>query len=58
MPAELSVAADPAGAYYAAMARAREFVATLTARTKGLGARSKELLICPIYASLPSEQQA
>ena len=31
---------------------------TLTERTKGLGARIKELLICPIYASLPSEQQA
>ena len=31
VPAELSVAADPAGAYYAAMARAREFAATLTA---------------------------
>ena len=31
MPAELSVAADPAGAYYAAMARAHEFAATLTA---------------------------
>jgi HrpA-like RNA helicase len=33
-------------------------VETLTERTKGLGARIKELLICPIYASLPSEQQA
>ena len=31
MPVELTVAADPAGAYYAAMARAREFAATLTA---------------------------
>ena len=26
--------------------------------TKGLGSRIKELLICPIYATLPSEQQA
>ncbi|KAJ8601279.1 hypothetical protein CTAYLR_007750 [Chrysophaeum taylorii] len=27
-------------------------------RTKGLGSRIKELIICPIYASLPSEMQA
>ena len=30
----------------------------LKQRTKGLGSRIKELMICPIYASLPSEQQA
>jgi len=30
----------------------------LTKRTKGLGSRIKELIICPIYATLPSEQQA
>lgn len=30
----------------------------LTQRTRGLGARIRELIICPIYASLPSEQQA
>jgi len=30
----------------------------LVERTKGLGARIKELIICPIYATLPSEQQA
>ena len=33
-------------------------VENLLERTKALGARIKELLICPIYASLPSEQQA
>ena len=33
-------------------------VEILTERTKGLGSRIKELLVCPIYASLPSEQQA
>ena len=33
-------------------------VETLLERTKALGARIKELMICPIYASLPSEQQA
>ena len=30
----------------------------LTARTKGLGSKINELIICPIYANLPSEQQA
>ncbi|CAM9427278.1 unnamed protein product, partial [Ectocarpus fasciculatus] len=30
----------------------------LTQRTRGLGSRIKELLVCPIYASLPSDQQA
>jgi pre-mRNA-splicing factor ATP-dependent RNA helicase DHX16 len=30
----------------------------LTQRTRGLGSRIRELIICPIYASLPSEQQA
>ncbi|KAG5180936.1 P-loop containing nucleoside triphosphate hydrolase protein [Tribonema minus] len=30
----------------------------LAQRTRGLGSRIRELLICPIYASLPSEQQA
>uniref|UniRef100_A0A7S2ESN9 RNA helicase n=1 Tax=Trieres chinensis TaxID=1514140 RepID=A0A7S2ESN9_TRICV len=30
----------------------------LTQRTRGLGTRIKELIICPIYANLPSEQQA
>jgi pre-mRNA-splicing factor ATP-dependent RNA helicase DHX16 len=30
----------------------------LEARTRGLGTRSAELVVCPIYASLPSEQQA
>jgi pre-mRNA-splicing factor ATP-dependent RNA helicase DHX16 len=30
----------------------------LTQRTRGLGSRIKELIICPIYANLPSEQQA
>ena len=33
-------------------------VENLLERTKSLGARIKEILICPIYASLPSEQQA
>ena len=33
-------------------------VEILTERTKGLGSRIKELVICPIYATLPSEQQA
>lgn len=33
-------------------------VEVLTERTKGLGSRIKELIICPIYASLPSEMQA
>ncbi|GMI13900.1 hypothetical protein TrVE_jg109 [Triparma verrucosa] len=31
---------------------------TLTARTKGLGSKIPELIICPIYANLPSDQQA
>jgi len=31
---------------------------SLVQRTRGLGSRIKELLICPIYASLPSEEQA
>lgn len=30
----------------------------LTLRTKNLGSRIKELIICPIYANLPPEQQA
>jgi pre-mRNA-splicing factor ATP-dependent RNA helicase DHX16 len=30
----------------------------LTQRTRNLGSRIKELIICPIYANLPSEQQA
>ncbi len=30
----------------------------LKKRTQGLGSRIRELIICPIYASLPSEQQA
>jgi pre-mRNA-splicing factor ATP-dependent RNA helicase DHX16 len=30
----------------------------LTQRTRGLGSRIRELLICPIYSTLPSEQQA
>lgn len=30
----------------------------LTQRTRGLGSRIRELLVCPIYASLPSDQQA
>eukprot|EP00934_Nitzschia_sp_Nitz4_P003663 Nitzschia sp. Nitz4//scaffold88_size82704//18090//21395//NITZ4_005285-RA/size82704-processed-gene-0.65-mRNA-1//-1//CDS//3329559473//3653//frame0 len=30
----------------------------LTQRTKNLGSRIKELMICPVYANLPSEQQA
>ncbi|CAM9102126.1 unnamed protein product, partial [Choristocarpus tenellus] len=30
----------------------------ITQRTRGLGSRIRELLICPIYASLPSDQQA
>jgi len=30
----------------------------LTERTKALGSRIKELIICPIYANLPSDQQA
>jgi len=30
----------------------------LTQRTKNLGSRIPELLICPVYANLPSEQQA
>src|SRR5690606_24168502 len=30
----------------------------LTQRTRGLGSRIQELLICPIYSTLPSEQQA
>jgi len=31
---------------------------TLTLRTKGLGARIPELIICPVYANLPADQQA
>ena len=31
---------------------------TLLQRTKGLGSRIKELIICPIYSTLPAEQQA
>jgi len=30
----------------------------LTQRTRNLGSRIRELIICPIYANLPSEQQA
>jgi pre-mRNA-splicing factor ATP-dependent RNA helicase DHX16 len=30
----------------------------LAKRTRGLGTKVKELLICPIYATLPAEQQA
>eukprot|EP00547_Thalassionema_nitzschioides_P017935 CAMPEP_0194246186 /NCGR_PEP_ID=MMETSP0158-20130606/14615_1 /TAXON_ID=33649 /ORGANISM="Thalassionema nitzschioides, Strain L26-B" /LENGTH=1076 /DNA_ID=CAMNT_0038982033 /DNA_START=17 /DNA_END=3247 /DNA_ORIENTATION=- len=30
----------------------------LTQQTRNLGSRIKELIICPIYANLPSEQQA
>mmetsp|Transcript_26254 Transcript_26254/g.38918 ORF Transcript_26254/g.38918 Transcript_26254/m.38918 type:complete len:1058 (+) Transcript_26254:41-3214(+) len=30
----------------------------LTLRTKGLGSRIRELLICPIYSTLPSDMQA
>mmetsp|Transcript_4561 Transcript_4561/g.7071 ORF Transcript_4561/g.7071 Transcript_4561/m.7071 type:complete len:1066 (+) Transcript_4561:101-3298(+) len=30
----------------------------LTQRTRNLGSRIKELIICPIYANLPSEKQA
>jgi len=30
----------------------------LTLRTKGLGSRIRELMICPIYSSLPSDMQA
>lgn len=30
----------------------------LTQRTRNLGSRIKELVICPVYANLPSEQQA
>lgn len=30
----------------------------LTQRTRNLGSRIKELMICPVYANLPSEQQA
>lgn len=33
-------------------------VEILTQRTKGLGSKIKELVICPIYANLPSEMQA
>jgi pre-mRNA-splicing factor ATP-dependent RNA helicase DHX16 len=33
-------------------------VEILTQRTRGLGSRIKELNICPIYSTLPSEQQA
>ena len=33
-------------------------VEVLTQRTRGLGSRIKELAICPIYSTLPSEQQA
>ena len=29
----------------------------LTQRTKALGSKIKELVICPIYANLPSEEQ-
>ena len=31
---------------------------TLVMRTKGLGSRIPELIICPIYANLPADQQA
>jgi pre-mRNA-splicing factor ATP-dependent RNA helicase DHX16 len=30
----------------------------LTQRTRNLGSKIKELMICPVYANLPSEQQA
>jgi pre-mRNA-splicing factor ATP-dependent RNA helicase DHX16 len=30
----------------------------LNYRTKGLGSKIKELIVCPIYSSLPSDQQA
>ena len=30
----------------------------LTLRTKGLGSRIRELMICPIYSTLPSDMQA
>lgn len=30
----------------------------LTQRTRNLGSRIKELMICPVYANLPSDQQA
>ena len=30
----------------------------LNLRTKGLGSRIRELMICPIYSTLPSDQQA
>ena len=33
-------------------------VEILTQRTRGLGSRIKELMVCPIYSTLPSEQQA
>jgi pre-mRNA-splicing factor ATP-dependent RNA helicase DHX16 len=33
-------------------------VEILAQRTRGLGSRIKELVICPIYSTLPSEQQA
>ena len=33
-------------------------VEILNHRTKGLGSKIKELVICPIYANLPSDQQA
>uniref|UniRef100_A0A6U0WST0 RNA helicase n=1 Tax=Pinguiococcus pyrenoidosus TaxID=172671 RepID=A0A6U0WST0_9STRA len=33
-------------------------VEMLQTRTRGLGSRIRELLICPIYSTLPSEQQA
>jgi pre-mRNA-splicing factor ATP-dependent RNA helicase DHX16 len=33
-------------------------VEILNNRTKGLGSKIKELVICPIYSNLPSEQQA
>jgi pre-mRNA-splicing factor ATP-dependent RNA helicase DHX16 len=33
-------------------------VEILTLRTKGLGSRIKELMVCPIYSSLPTDMQA
>ncbi len=33
-------------------------VEILNQRTRGLGSRIKELIVCPIYSTLPSEQQA
>ena len=33
-------------------------VEILNHRTKGLGTKIKELVICPIYSNLPSEMQA